>query len=71
MWYNLNLFADIKKGSLDTPSIAFSNRAQVAFSATPSTNGKGSRKRLNLFSPGSMRKNKKYELNIIIIGIGG
>ncbi|XP_052105522.1 uncharacterized protein LOC127738356 [Mytilus californianus] len=50
---------DIKKGSLDTPSIAFSNRAQVAFSATPSTNGKGSRKRLNLFSPGSMRKNKK------------
>lgn len=50
---------DIKKGSLDTPNIAFSNRGQVAFSATPCTNGKGSRKRLNLFSPGSMRKSKK------------
>lgn len=48
-----------KAGTLNTPSIAFSNKNKLAFSATPCQN-KNARKRLGLFSPASSRKGRKY-----------
>lgn len=47
-----------KAGTLNTPSIAFSNKDKLAFSATP-CQGKNARKRLGLFSPASTRKGRK------------
>ncbi|XP_060077126.1 uncharacterized protein LOC132556708 [Ylistrum balloti] len=48
-----------RRGTLNTPNIAFSSKEQLAFSATPCQAGKNTRKRLNLFSPGNNRKGKK------------
>nr|XP_034324065.1 uncharacterized protein LOC105317809 isoform X1 [Crassostrea gigas] len=55
-----------KAGTLNTPSIAFSNKNKLAFSATPCQN-KNARKRLGLFSPASSRKGRKLSSSSISV----
>ncbi|XP_062601374.1 rho GTPase-activating protein 11A-like isoform X2 [Saccostrea cucullata] len=57
-----------RAGTLNTPSIAFSNKNKLAFSATPcQSNNKTARKKLGLFSPASARKGRKLSSSSISI----
>ncbi|KAK3093419.1 hypothetical protein FSP39_015445 [Pinctada imbricata] len=59
-----------KAGTLNTPSIAFSNRENPDFSATPCAN-KNPRKRLGLFSPANQRKGRKLSSSSLSINCAG
>ncbi|XP_061172626.1 rho GTPase-activating protein 11A-like [Saccostrea echinata] len=56
-----------RAGTLNTPSIAFSNKNKLAFSATPCQNNKTARKKLGLFSPASTRKGRKLSSSSISV----